>query len=311
MRGFPVGQCKAVRPGDIGKQARRSAATCVTCYCKGTLSAVPRPSCPFPIHDRLTAVSLPSLLEYAMSKLLSLPKTRQTLMLALLSLVPVLAQSTESPRSLTDCQGIGDSAARLACYDSLLAPARGEVPAAPAPTTATRSTIPAARPAPVVPQPVPEAAPAASAATAAATTARVVPAETQAEDRSFFKRLIPFGWGGDEEQQSKSAAIKADEPAPQLTGNQADHFGRQSAAEQMSREGVTELVDTIDKLSLYMENRWQITLSSGQIWRQQINKAYSLEEGEKVRIRPSGWGDSYRLYSDEIGGFIQVERVDK
>lgn len=70
-----------------------------------------------------------------------------------------------------------------------------------------------------------------------------------------------------------------------------------------------ELLDTISSLKPRGHNRWLITLGSGQVWRQVLTKRYFLKEGDDVRIYPSGWGSSYRLTSDRISGFIQVERV--
>lgn len=235
----------------------------------------------------------------------------QTLLLVLLGLAPLAGHAADAPRSLSDCQGISDSAARLQCYDALTAPARPAVPDEPRPGAATRSRIPAPRPAVVAPPSaaadVAEAEPVTPEAPA---VARGAAAQRQPE-KSLLQRLVPFGWGTDATAEATEPDdIEADEPAPQVAGSAAVDFGRQPAAQQVTRDGVTELVDTIAALTYHSENRWQITLRSGQIWRQQITKSYFLEKGDPVRIRPSGWGNSYRLYSERLGGFIQVERID-
>jgi hypothetical protein len=52
-----------------------------------------------------------------------------------------------------------------------------------------------------------------------------------------------------------------------------------------------------------------ITLDNGQVWRQMQPKRYPLQPGYDVRIYSSRWGNSYRLSSPILNGFIQVERV--
>ncbi|HEX5418980.1 MAG TPA: hypothetical protein VFY39_03200, partial [Gammaproteobacteria bacterium] len=56
-------------------------------------------------------------------------------------------------------------------------------------------------------------------------------------------------------------------------------------------------------------NSYLITLENGQVWRQTYPEVYHLQPGYKVRIYPSRWGNSYRMSSDKLHGFIQVERV--
>jgi len=238
-------------------------------------------------------------------------KAGPALLLALLGHVPLAGHAADAVKSLTDCQGISDASTRLQCYDSLTAPARPAASDQPGVGAATRSTITASRPAVVAP---------ASAAAEVADAEPVTPdvpavqrdrGEEQQPRKSLLRRLVPFGWGAPAAAQTPEADdIGTDEPASQVAGSEAVDFGRQPAAKQITRDGVTELVDTIAALTYHGENRWQLTLRSGQIWRQQITKSYFLEKGDQVRIRPSGWGNSYRLYSERLGGFIQVERVD-
>jgi len=99
---------------------------------------------------------------------------------------------------------------------------------------------------------------------------------------------------------------------PAKAGDEIDNFGRAPAASVATDgAGVKELTDTIASIKLVRANSMRVTLSSGQVWRQAIDKAYLLKTGEKVSIRPSGWGDSYRLYSERLGSYIQVDRVDQ
>jgi hypothetical protein len=55
--------------------------------------------------------------------------------------------------------------------------------------------------------------------------------------------------------------------------------------------------------------RLEVTLTTGQIWRQTNSDRYNLLVGHEVRIYPTGFGQYFRLSSTEARGFIQVERV--
>jgi hypothetical protein len=88
-------------------------------------------------------------------------------------------------------------------------------------------------------------------------------------------------------------------------------FDRDSAEEEPeASDGKSELIDTVAALEERGPGLWLITLEGGQQWQQMISKRYALQVGEEIRIYPTRWGGSYRLASERIGGFIQVERVD-
>jgi hypothetical protein len=79
---------------------------------------------------------------------------------------------------------------------------------------------------------------------------------------------------------------------------------------QTDTDGQEMLLDTVTAAKYYKPDIWQVTLSSGQIWRQMNARDFSLRVGDKVQIFPSGWGKSYRLTVEGRSGFIQVERLD-
>ena len=125
---------------------------------------------------------------------------------------------------------------------------------------------------------------------------------------------------------SRNREVASDTPATesqQVTDQEAgqeeiDDFGRSTDtanSRQSTRiveddEGQKELIDTIASIRQLGQGMSVITLSSGQKWQQMITKRYFLKEGEEVRIYPTIWGNSYRLTSKRLGGFIQVKRVN-
>lgn len=88
-----------------------------------------------------------------------------------------------------------------------------------------------------------------------------------------------------------------------------DRFGFRNLREEAAEDDAPELVATIAALRETVPNAYLITLENGQIWRQSRPHRYPLQVGYEVRIYPSRWGSSYRLTSDILNGFIQVERV--
>lgn len=70
-----------------------------------------------------------------------------------------------------------------------------------------------------------------------------------------------------------------------------------------------ELLGTVASVREFAPNQLVVTLSNGQIWRQSNSKRYPLKEGQSLRIYATRWGNDYRLTVQELGGFIQVERV--
>ena len=215
--------------------------------------------------------------------------------------MPALAQQ----QSVGDCQNISDRNARFACYDQAES-VKPKVPAG-----ATQSTIPA-RPAAAANLSVSvPASSAGAAAPASSTSARVNTVPAEKAKTPFYKKLWPFGH--DDESTPKDTKPATTSAAAKTGNNEVDEFGRKTAKVDVALDGKKELVDTIDSLKLVKSGVWKITLKSGQVWLQQDNATrgkYLLVEGDRISIRPSGWGDSYRLYSERLGSYIQVDRID-
>ncbi len=209
--------------------------------------------------------------------------------------LPAFAQQ----KALTDCQNITDRTARFACYD------QAETTKAVIPKGATQSTIPARLPSATETTAV-TTSPSQGSSTSSSASVSTVPAE--AAKKPFYRKLWPFG--SDEPSDSQNAKAVATK-APAKPGNDVDNFGRSaSASVSTDSGGVKELTDTIASLKQSKPNMWRITLASGQVWQQAMSGTYLLQPGEKITIRPSGWGSSYRLYSERLGSFIQVDRVN-
>jgi len=105
----------------------------------------------------------------------------------------------------------------------------------------------------------------------------------------------------------KSAA-----PATSTDSSRIAAFGAAigKALLQTDTDGQEMLLDTVTTAKYYKPDIWQVTLSSGQIWRQMNAGVFNLRVGDMVQIYPSGWGKSYRLSVQGRSGFIQVERLD-
>jgi hypothetical protein len=86
------------------------------------------------------------------------------------------------------------------------------------------------------------------------------------------------------------------------------------AGSDAGKDGVDEAVQpadiraTVAGLRETVPNSYLITLDNGQVWRQTVPKMYPLRQGDRVRIYYSRWR-TYRLTSDQLKSFIQVERV--
>lgn len=100
--------------------------------------------------------------------------------------------------------------------------------------------------------------------------------------------------------------------APARTGDDdAATFGKTPAKVVKGADGQQELHATVAALKAAPQGgAWIITLSNGQVWRQTVPEPFNLKQGYAVRIYPSRWGTSYRLSTEQIHGFIQVERID-
>lgn len=116
-----------------------------------------------------------------------------------------------------------------------------------------------------------------------------------------------FNRGDKEEEQPAQANAPVTEPS------EVDSFGlpqpKGNATVVEGEDGRKELVAAIATLEQRGYNMWLITLENGQQWAQVENKRYRLEEGESVRIYPTGWGDDYRLAAERLSSYIQVRRI--
>jgi hypothetical protein len=107
--------------------------------------------------------------------------------------------------------------------------------------------------------------------------------------------------------------VKEEVPVTEQTINQTgrvieENFGL-PPEKQEDEKDLIELHSAISHLREYVPSRYLITLENGQVWRQMVGTRYRLEVGDKVRIYPSRWGESFRLSAEGLKGFIQVERV--
>jgi hypothetical protein len=231
------------------------------------------------------------------------------------------AAQAQQPASIADCRAIEGELARYACYESLQDPAAA---ADATPATAPQSPAPAAAPGlparpvsnlPVVRRPSLSVGDltgeTAAAEGAAADSGTAVLRDTDEEKKpGLLRRLLPFGGDDDEEAvEAEAEAPQTAEAAP-AAGSEVDNFGRSSARLETNDKGGQELVDTIAAIRTINQSMVEVTLESGQVWRQMISKRYLLKVGDTVTIRPTAWGSSFRLTSERISGFIQVQRVD-
>lgn len=220
---------------------------------------------------------------------------RRTLQLTTLGLlaglaIPAFAQQSNA---LNNCQDITDRTARFECYDKV-----ESVPRSVAPAGATLSTIPATR----------SAAPATAPATEASGAAQTAVIRETEQREPFYKRILPFGLGDDDDEATSAAPAVAEAPAEPVS--EVDAFGRSDVRSPRGDDANRELVDTIAKLEETEPNTWKVTLANGQVWQQVTGKRYPMKDGDQVKIRRSGWGGSYRLYVERLGSYIQVDRID-
>lgn len=108
-----------------------------------------------------------------------------------------------------------------------------------------------------------------------------------------------------EEAQEESQVESTEETS---SASSVESFGREQARVVENEDGREELVDVVSEIDTY-RNMLTITLASGQVWRQTHTKRFNLRKGDEVRIYPSRWGESFRLETDRLNGFIQVGRV--
>lgn len=89
------------------------------------------------------------------------------------------------------------------------------------------------------------------------------------------------------------------------------NFGEKEPAVSLSTDGSGQdrLHDSITALEK-RNNLWIVTLSSGQVWRQTYPRNLLLREGDEISIDQEGLGNSFRLATPRLSGFIRVERVE-
>jgi len=111
-------------------------------------------------------------------------------------------------------------------------------------------------------------------------------------------------------ENEQSDEVEVDTVASFGTENAAVGQNRAATARVLENaDGEQELVDLITLLDMKVPNQWEITLASGQVWRQINSKRFRLREGMEVRIYPSPFRGSFRLSASNINGFIQVRRI--
>lgn len=185
----------------------------------------------------------------------------------------VFAQDSE----FLACGQLSDRGQRIACLEDALEAAQHlPVPAQPAsapPGDAVSVAPPAVPRAPSLPAAPPAAPPTAPVAQGSVTA----PAAAPAGEPSLLERLGSFGRGA-------TATVTTD------------------------KEGQDQLHDTINKLEK-RNNLWMVTLSSGQVWMQQLPRALNLREGDGISIYRAGFGNGYRMATPRLSGFIRVERI--
>ncbi|MES2604289.1 MAG: hypothetical protein V4603_05085 [Pseudomonadota bacterium] len=185
---------------------------------------------------------------------------------------PAWSQPAANDSAFLACARFADRAQRIACLeDALEAATRAQGATAQPPTPPSIAIQPAAPATQAAPAPRPTPAPAAPPATA---TVSVDPAPTS-EERSLLERVRAFG--------QKVTMTNDDNGTERL------------------HDSITDLQKRNDLLT--------VTLSSGQVWRQEVAKTLNLRVGDEIEIYQEGIGLGYRMATPRLNGFIRVERV--
>jgi hypothetical protein len=193
-------------------------------------------------------------------------------------LLPVSASSFAQVVDVSPCQKIEDRLARYACYDGV----------DPQGTVAPRRE----------PQQVQNSG--------SSQNARVERPQEEEEEEGFFGRLFD----GDDEPEADEQTQVAN--SANTAGSAVDNFGRANSNARVNEDedGRAELIDTVAAIEQLGPQMLLVTLESGQQWRQMLTKRYPLRVGDEVRIYPTRWGSSYRMSSERLDAYIQVQRVD-
>jgi hypothetical protein len=201
-----------------------------------------------------------------------------------------------------DCVSLKSPGERLDCYERHVEAAKR--PSEQSPIPATQTSAAPATPAPpqsdavsIAPGPAaPTTAPASAATPAAAAVAATVAAAAAASSPQTAPAVTSV---------SAPAA-----PAPSTTAQvtSADNV-RSNQSHRDAQGAPPEIVATVAELHETVPNAWLITLDNGQVWRQNIPQRFALKPGQRVTLRGTKWGSSYRLSAEALNGFIQVEQV--
>jgi len=113
----------------------------------------------------------------------------------------------------------------------------------------------------------------------------------------------------------------ANPPQPAVANTNADNdpslldrlrgFGQRSTSARVEADaaGNDVLHDSIAKLER-RNDMWIVTLSSDQVWRQELPRTLNLRVGDDIIIEQgAGIGMGYRLSTPRLSGFIRVVRV--
>jgi hypothetical protein len=110
-------------------------------------------------------------------------------------------------------------------------------------------------------------------------------------------------------ERERSAATAAPAAAPTRSPGLEADTDRSRRATREGSEGQPTLVAKIKALRETVPNSYLITLDNDEVWRQTRPKWHPLRVGQEVKIYPTGWGNSFRLFVDGLSGYIQVERA--
>jgi hypothetical protein len=178
-----------------------------------------------------------------------------------------------------DCVSLKSPDERLGCFDRHAEAARPNRDASPAPQTSA-------------------AAPAQTAPLAASIAAAPLATSTAAQP-TVSAAASPA---------TSAAPTPAQPPSMSAQSASAEQAGHDNAQHD-AKAKPPEIVAAVTELHETVPNAWLITLDNGQVWRQNTAQRFALKVGERVTLRATKWGASYRLSAETLTGFIQVERV--
>lgn len=118
-------------------------------------------------------------------------------------------------------------------------------------------------------------------------------------------------------EQERSAEHEIELRGPSTAARAADARGAAADAEDVDSTGAgdagnddeQEIFSIVASVRDRPPSSYLITLENGQVWRRTRQTFYPLRAGHRVHIYQSNWGKSQRMTAEDLGGFIQVERV--